>query len=382
MPYHRKDRPNYYFQCRTRTGWRQISTGTPLERQAQRIEMMWHDLAYEARAWDVLEPVLRGDMAIGTLFDLFRELKGNVPLMRLRLNDTDLEPLVQEFLDFHRGDVATDTLAHIEVHLRALFPAETPFLRSNVNAADLGKALAAYGSGKVSSGTRRKVHSSWSVFFAYLTLTKGLFARNPMEDVKRPKQRKPTPRFFEMETVDRIVGWQPTPERRAYFALVYGTGADVSDVLRITRGDIDTTRREVRMYGTKAHTRDRIGRIAAWAWPIVWEHASTVLSSARLFPDSWSRFTVSDWHREAMADLEISPRYPLKNARHHWAATHLRAGVPIAVVQAQLGHASAKFTLDTYGLFAPSGADRDAADLAVETHETQRRVSAHTSKNA
>lgn len=381
MPYRRDQRPNWYFQGRTRSGWRQMSTGTPDKALAKKIEAMWDNLAHEERAWDVLAPVMEGDMRMGALFDAYREVSGDVPALRLRMNDTNLEPLVAEFLGIHRTEVVADSLAHIETHLRALFPAGKPFLRSAVTAEELGKRLAKYGDG-VSSGTRRKVHSSWSVFFAYLTVTKRLFDRNPIEDVKRPKQRRPTPRFFELDTVERIVEWQPTPERRAYFALVYGTGADVSDVLRITRADLNAATREVRLYGTKAHTRDRIGRIAAWAWPIVWAHASTILASTRLFPDAWSRFTVSDWHREAMADLDLSPRYPLKNARHHWAATHLRAGVPIAVVQAQLGHASAKHTLDTYGLFTPSGADRDAADRAVETHETQRRTSARTSKNA
>jgi integrase len=47
--------------------------------------------------------------------------------------------------------------------------------------------------------------------------------------------------------------------------------------------------------------------------------------------------------------LELAP-FPLKNARHHWAVRMLRNGAPIHVVQAQLGHSSAKLTLDTHGV--------------------------------
>lgn len=381
MPFRRANRPNWYFQARTRTGWKQLSAGTADRRLALKIESMWHDLAHEERAWDVLAPVLGGDLSIGELFDAYRDALGKVPELRRRMNDTNLEPLVAEYLTLHAPNVAPDTLAHIAAHLRALVPEGATYPASRATPQALDEALVAYrASDRPASGTRRKVHSSWSGFFTYLTRKKKLFDRNPMEDVDRPKAKRPTVRFFELDVVERLVLWQPTPERRAYYALIYGTGADVSDVLRATRADLDASTKDIRLAGTKAHTRDRIGRIASWAWPIVWAHAAGVLPTMRLFPSAWSRFTVSDWHREAMADLELSPRYPLKNARHHWAATHLRAGVPVAVVQRQLGHASAKHTLDTYGLFVPTGADRAAADSLVAAHETRRR-GATTSAN-
>jgi len=70
---------------------------------------------------------------------------------------------------------------------------------------------------------------------------------------------------------------------------------------------------------------------------------------------------VSDWHRETVKELRL-PVYPLKNARHHWAVLRLRAGVPIHVVQNQLGHSTAKLTLDTYGRWLPRSEDRARAE--------------------
>ncbi len=58
--------------------------------------------------------------------------------------------------------------------------------------------------------------------------------------------------------------------------------------------------------------------------------------------------------------------YPLYNARHFWAATMLREGAPIGLVQQQLGHASPMLTLSVYGRFIPSDADHDRWEAPIE----------------
>jgi integrase len=73
--------------------------------------------------------------------------------------------------------------------------------------------------------------------------------------------------------------------------------------------------------------------------------------------------------------LKLDQVLRLHSARHHWAVTNLRAGVPVAVVQAQLGHASASMTLDTYGAFLPSGADRQHWRGKVTEAEARRAES-------
>jgi hypothetical protein len=71
---------------------------------------------------------------------------------------------------------------------------------------------------------------------------------------------------------------------------------------------------------------------------------------------------VSDWHRETVGwdeeqkrGLNMRACHPLHCARDHWAVRAARAGTPVAVIQAQLGHGSPMLTLTNYRRFLPSG---------------------------
>lgn len=359
-----------YFQGRTRHGWVQVCALTPEKRLSDKIEAMWATLADDHRAWDVLDLVLSGQLRVSALFDLWRDAGRKVAELRRRLNDVDLEPLVADFLKVHASKVKPDTLKHIEYHVRALLPEATSHPRSLATTEGLTKALYDY---KGKPGTLRKVHSDWSVFFAYCTDVRALFERNPMERVARPPARKPLVMFYELDTVERIIGWQPTTERRALYSLLYGTGIEISVALLLTRADVVKASKEVRAAGTKTHTRDRMARIADWAWPGLWSYTKSLLPVSALFPGVPSRYTASDWHAEAVKALALTTVYPMKNARHHWAVRMLRSGTPIGVVQRQLGHATAKLTLDTYGSFIPTGHDRDRWEQLATTYESERR---------
>ncbi len=64
------------------------------------------------------------------------------------------------------------------------------------------------------------------------------------------------------------------------------------------------------------------------------------LPTARLWRESLTRFTVSDWHRETVKDLNL-PIYP----------------------------STAKLTLDTYGRWLPGSEDRARAEAQVTRAE-------------
>jgi integrase len=211
---------------------------------------------------------------------------------------------------------------------------------------------------------------------------KGLYPANPMEKVTRPAVQSSPIRFYELDTVERIVAYQPTPERRALFALLYGSAIEVSTALALTRTDVWEATKEVRAAGTKAHARGRICRVADWAWETVWEHCRRVFPGARLWPAEWNRWAVSDWHRETVGHneetkegLNLAKRYPLHCARDHWAVRAARAGTPLAVIQAQLGHGSPMLTLSKYGRFLPSASDREYWEAEATRHEATRRAS-------
>jgi len=368
MAYRRSGRPTYYFEARTETGRKQLSTGTRDIRLARRIETTWEEIASSHRAWDLLSEVLVGRLAIGALYDLWVNAKGNLNDVRRRLADVDLDPLVESWHTVYGQQVRPDSAAHALAHVRYFFPINERVLASTVDARWLSVRLGGY-AGK--RNTVRKVHSSLTGFLEYCTAIHGLFERNPMQQVPRPAAERTPIRYYEMDVVESIVEAQPTTERRALFALLYGTGIEVSVALDLLRSDINFADREIRARGTKAHSRDRVCGVAEWAWPIIEEQFKNHLPSAPLFPTSWTRWTVSDWHRQTVGDgikdnhgnalqagLKIKNRYPLHCARDHWAVRAARAGTPIAVIQAQLGHGSPMITLTKYARFQPRSADR------------------------
>jgi len=214
---------------------------------------------------------------------------------------------------------------------------------------------------------------------------KRIFSFNPMFTVRRPKREQKPPTFYDIELVQRVVKWQPDETRRAFFALVYGTGADISPALVVMRDDIDAVRHEVRIPGTKTGARDRIVRVADWAWPIFWKHAKLMLPLARVFPSTWNRWTVADWHRQTVGDgvkdthgklerrgLELPLRLPARYARHHFAVRLLRAGTPVEIVAAALG-SSKDVVMKYYGNFIPTGADRAKWERKAAAADRQRR---------
>jgi integrase len=98
-----------------------------------------------------------------------------------------------------------------------------------------------------------------------------------------------------------------------------------------------------------------------------------MLPTARLFPAEWKPYQVNHWHRWIVKEtLKLSRRLKVHAARHHWAVTHLRAGVPIEVVRRQLGHSTPILTLQIYGAFVPTGEDRAHWTQHVARAETRR----------
>ncbi len=329
--------------------------------------------AIEHRAWDVLDRVMRKEMSVGTLYDLWYETRFSLPELRRRLSDVDVAGLVPEFLTAYRAKgVRSDTADHVEAHVRALLPEGKSVPASQVTTDWLTQQLVRY-PGR--AGTRRKVHSLWSVFFTYCTRPKHIFAANPMDDVERPAPSKPPIRFYELADVKRIIDAAPTRDMAALWALMYGTGIEVSAALQLVRGDFDTMTWEVRAAGTKAHSRDRIALVAEWARPRLEQYLSDKLPAAQLWL-GWNRWTPTHVHDATIRELKPPlPVIPLRNSRHHWAVRQARSGTPVAVIQAQLGHGSPMLTLGMYGRFLPQAEDRKAWERQASQRDDARRIS-------
>lgn len=357
-----------------------MGTGAANKALAQRIETMWETLASTHRAWDILQPVLDGGRSrsklMGQLYDLWIDTRYDINEIRRRQNDVDISSLVSEYMDvYSKRGRGQNTVKYTEAYLRYLFPIDTPVLASAVTPEFITKRLYEY---PAKENTIRIVHTTWSGFFDYLVMPKNILQSNPMLQVPKPAQTGKPIRFYEIADVMRIIGAQDTLEKRAVFALIYGTGLELSTVVGgenaepLRRSDFNEATHEVRSAGTKTGSRDRIALVADWAWPIVKEYLSQFLPNVPLF--NRHRSTLSHWHLDTVKALNL-PKYPLHNARHHWAVRQLRAGTPVKVVQSQLGHSTSKITMDVYGRFIPDGVDRAKWEKeATKYDEEKQRV--------
>jgi integrase len=157
-------------------------------------------------------------------------------------------------------------------------------------------------------------------------------------------------------------------------ALLGGTGIEVSVAIGLKGRDIDRARKEVRAAGTKTHSRDRIVRVAEWAWPYLEERLASLRPNDLLFP-GLDRWAASDAHRAACRLAEIE-NYQLRDQRHSYAVRAARAGTPAELIARQIGHADAVLVLKVYGRFMPSQQDRDKWEMIADVQDKEAAATA------
>jgi integrase len=387
MVYRRRGTDLWLVAVPTRTGRTKRSTGTTHRGTAKAIERMLVDLgASGQRAWDLLDRVEANTLSLGDLFDAYRlnDLDG----LRERLRDVDLSEHVDGWAAWLADRVRPDTAAHYVAHVRTLIPVDGSYQRSQFTAAAIATWLAGRtrlvqkrkpgkspprrkenpAPAPVSASTRRKYLAAMQSFATYLVAV-GVLTTNPTRDVDAPPAPRPRVVELELSDVKRIVDGAQSPFR-ALFALLYGAGVEISAALACIDGDVDTARREVRARGTKAHSRDRVVRVAEWAWPYVEAHLATLTPGERLFR-GLTRWQVGDVHRDRLKALGL-PHHRVHDSRHFYAVRAVRAGTPYELVARQLGHADVQMVARVYGRYAPRSDERDRWEKLAAEHDAAR----------
>ena len=85
-------------------------------------------------------------------------------------------------------------------------------------------------------------------------------------------------------------------------------------------------------------------------------------------PMRWSKWTTRYFKPAALA-AGLPERLRLYDLRHTCASLLIREGATVKAVQAQLGHATASITLDTYGHLFPDELDQLAGRLEAARAE-------------
>jgi len=366
-PYRPKERAHWMVRVPLRQGgWRAMSTGNRLKHVATQMEKMLRELGRQGeRAWDLLGAVTDRRLSLGRLYDAWREGRAGLDRLRLELADVDLAEHVGAWDRWMTGRVSEGERARYRVMLDGFRPAKGRWMASTVTTGDCERWLSAL---PVGPATKRKYHAALASFFGYLVAVRVL-TRSPMEGLTPPPAPAPRVEYYDLDEVVRIVQASEEPYR-SLFALLYGTGIEVTCALGLLRRDVDLRTLEIRARGTKTHNRDRVAVLAEWAVPYVERRCATQLPDAPLYP-SLSRWQASKAHRATVEALKLRV-LRLHEARDHWAVRMIRAGTPIELVARQLGHVNAVMALRVYGRFLPTAEERRGWDQVATTREAKK----------
>lgn len=344
--------------------WRDCTTETRDPPTARAFQRMVDALGRKGRRdWEALEAVFYQRRTLGQLFDAYR--MNDLDRFKAELADVDLAEHVQGWQAWLLGHVKPGTAERYLTHLRTLITGT--FYRSGFTPALISRWLAGVTvqprgpkskalPRPANRATKRKYFAAAQSFVAYLLEVQAL-ETSPLQNMTAPAANDPRPEFLELPEVRRLVE-RAQGQVRTLFALLYGTGCDLSPALELRRRDFDVALHEFRGRGEKAHNRDRVLKVADWAWGYIEPALKTLLPDAPLFP-GLTRWAASDEHRRLLRELKLArPGLALRCSRHFWAVRALRAGTPLDVVARQMGHANGVLVLKVYGRFIASAAER------------------------
>lgn len=348
-------------------GTRDLSTAKAMARSVERVK---EKKAYAA----IYEALLTKRLDIEEVW--LADERGELDQILERLNDVDLEPLVTTWHKGLKGKVVDDTRDHYEHAVRTLIEDGKPFTRSTFTIDALQTWVDEMEG--VEPGTVRKRGMGMRRFAEFLFRVKRLLPLNPMLHVELPPAGAPLDRHIDTEDVERLADATPGQMRLLQYALP-GTAMEVTTALAIRVRDVSRFDKTVHAPGTKTHNRNRIVRVAAYAWPAVLEALKGKHPDTRVFDHIADRWRARDLHVETRDGLidkgwTVYRDYTLRDHRHTWAVRAVRAGMPLEMVARQLGHKDGTLALKVYGRYRPAKEEVDRwEDIATE-HDEKRRA--------
>lgn len=241
----------------------------------------------------------------------------------------------------------------------------------------------------VEPGTVRKRGMGMRRFCEWLE-SRGHLGASPMRRVLLPAQGDPLCHYIDTPDAVRLADASPG-QMRLLEATLAGSAMELSTALSVRVRAVSTDSRSIHAPGTKTYTRDRIVRVADWAWPAVTELLKGKHRDSLLFDQIPDRWRARDVHVETLGVLaekghrvfvEYNGRpkyYSLRDHRHTWAVRAARTGWPIELISRQLGHKDGVLALKVYGRFVPNTAEIDrleklstARDEEVQRQEDER----------
>ena len=176
----------------------------------------------------------------------------------------------------------------------------------------------------------------------------GIIKKNPCKAIERPKYEANDRRSFELSEQCEILNTLEGKHRRAFFFLC-STGLRIGEFLALERSAIDFNKSQINV---TASLNISSGEIVA---PKTKTSIRQVFFAPKLFEvfniDELGTFTYSGIKK---AFLKAYKKIGLKgislthSCRHTFASMLCACGIPIKIVQSQLGHAAFSTTMDIY----------------------------------
>lgn len=148
----------------------------------------------------------------------------------------DLAAKIKLFLAGKRLEgLSSITLDSYELDLR-IFAEHVHKATNDITTADIRIYLSEWGHLKISSLSKRL--SVLKSMFGWLA-NEGVIARDPTKQIKPPRKEQRTPKALTIEELEMIREACVTPRERALIEVYYATGARLTEVQQLNRGDID-----------------------------------------------------------------------------------------------------------------------------------------------
>jgi integrase len=360
--------------------WADRSTKTTDKELVKAYQQMIDELGPRGKdAQSILDTLITRQYTVPELYKLWLSSGRNVRRLKAKLNDIDVSLELEaweKWLLSRASGISADTAAHYVKHVRAGIPKGKPFLRSQFTSERIQKML-----DKMSGSAPATVRKAGAAFgsAARFLRKRGVIKTKVMNEVDLPAPDDPRDLWLETADALRLAEKQDEPYR-TLSALMAGSGIELSAALNIRRRDVDVKNREIQAPGTKNYNRNRVVRVAEWAWPFFEAQLKGLLPDARVFQEIPNRWVAADRHRAAIASLvkefPIYKGYWLRDARHTYTVRAVKAGTPFEVIAQQLGLKNAIMIHKVYGKYAPRQDERAKWERIAAAQDAERKEEA------
>jgi integrase len=357
---------------------------------ARRIDRMLEQLGPAGKhAWDVLERVTASPptLDLSRLYTLWNETpitrhdkKSGKPIepspderlayIREKLESIDVEPLIAEWREVLTGpaiNVKPDTADHYVSAVRTLIEEGVPFTRELLTEQSIRVWLEEMDD--VTPSTARKRAIGLHQFITWLR-GRGVLTHDPMLELTLPEAGDPLCHYLDTPDVIRLAD-ASAGQMRHFEYILPGSALEVSTALAVRVRQVSTIDKEIHAPGTKAYNRNRVVRVAEFAWDAVLELVKGKHPDSPLFDRIPHRYAAGDSHLALVKQLgeeghrifiecDGKPKnYTLRDHRHTWAVRAARSGWPIGAISEVLGHSNTVLANKVYAKFITKKDERD-----------------------